>query len=59
LRSPINLSNHAQGEQFDRPGPELGEHSVEILQQLDYSDEQITELMHSGAVRTFVQKADN
>ncbi len=59
LRSPINLSNHAQGEQFDRPGPELGEHSVEILQQLDYSDEQITELMHSGAVCTFVQKADN
>lgn len=52
LRSPINLSQYSHGTRFDRPGPELGEHSVEILKQLDYSDEQIEQLRQSGTIRT-------
>ena len=31
LRSPINMSNFEQGAQFEKPGPELGQHSTEIL----------------------------
>lgn len=50
LRSPINLSRYSHGRKFDRPGPDLGEHSVEILRQLAYSDEQIEELVRSGTV---------
>jgi len=50
MRSPINLSQYIHGTNFERPGPELGEHSIEILQQLHYSDERIDELMQSGAI---------
>ncbi len=50
LRSPINLSGYTHGSRFERPGPELGEHSVEILKQLNYSDEKIEQLRSSGAV---------
>jgi len=50
LRSPINLSNYSHESKFERPGPELGEHSVEILQELNYSDDQIERLLHSGVV---------
>ena len=57
LRSPINLSNYQQGKSFDRPGPELGEHSVEILQQLDYSDELIDQLIQNGTVGPSAEKA--
>lgn len=52
LRSPINLSNHPQDAAFASAGPELGEHSVEILRQLHYSDEQIAALIGNGTVRT-------
>jgi len=51
LRSPINLSHFNQGSTFDKPGPELGEHSAEILRQLDYSDEEIEKLTQCGAVK--------
>jgi len=57
LRSPINLSQYSHGTRFDRPGPELGEHSVEILKQLDYSDEQIEQLRQSGTIRTKMESA--
>jgi crotonobetainyl-CoA:carnitine CoA-transferase CaiB-like acyl-CoA transferase len=36
---------------FERPGPDLGEHSVEILRELDYSEERIDEIVESGAVK--------
>jgi formyl-CoA transferase len=31
------------------PGPALGEHTREVLASLDYSDEEISELLESGA----------
>ena len=52
LRSPINLSRYNHGAKFDRAGPELGEHSIEILKQLDYSDERIEALLRNGTVIT-------
>jgi len=57
LRSPINLSEFSHGTQFDRPGPELGEHSLEILKQLHYSDEKIDQLRLSGAVQFSVDNS--
>jgi len=50
IRSPINLSRYSHGLKFDRAGPDLGEHSVEILRQLDYSDGRIESLLRSGTV---------
>ncbi|NKB34922.1 MAG: CoA transferase [Pseudomonadales bacterium] len=51
LRSPINMSNFGQGNRFDKPGPDLGEHSSEILRELNYSDEKIAELMADGTIK--------
>jgi crotonobetainyl-CoA:carnitine CoA-transferase CaiB-like acyl-CoA transferase len=51
IRSPINLSNHVQDERFERPGPGLGEHSIEILRQLNYSEAQIDELQRAGVIK--------
>ena len=52
IRSPINLSRYSHGAKFDRAGPELGEHSIEILKQLDYSDERIEALVRDRTVIT-------
>ena len=52
IRSPINLSRYSHGAKFDRVGPELGEHSIEILKQLDYSDERIEALVRDRTVIT-------
>jgi len=52
IRSPITLSNFEHDIDFDRPGPELGEHSEEILRELNYSDEAIAELKDSGVVKS-------
>tara|TARA_B100000809_G_scaffold205359_1_gene207066 strand:- start:102 stop:689 length:588 start_codon:yes stop_codon:yes gene_type:complete len=49
LRSPINLSEFQHSASFDKPGPDLGEHSLEILTELDYSTEQIEQLRKNGA----------
>ena len=51
IRSPITLSNFEHDTNFDKPGPELGEHSEEILRELNYSDEAIAELKESGVVK--------
>ena len=58
LRSPINLSQYSHGSQFERAGPELGEHSVEILRELDYSGEQIEQLKKSGVVKIAAAKTE-
>lgn len=50
VRSPINLSGVEQGEQFNRPGPDLGEHSREILAEMGYDEQAIEGLFASGAV---------
>ena len=52
IRSPINLSRYSHGAKFARAGPELGEHSIEILKQLDYSDERIEALVRDRTVIT-------
>ena len=52
IRSPINLSRYSHGAKFDRAGPELGQHSIEILKQLDYSDERIEALVRDRTVIT-------
>ena len=41
IRSPINLSAFELAERFDRPGPELGEHTLEILTEMGFSKEEI------------------
>ena len=51
LRSPINLSKFDHCFEFERPGPELGEHSVEILRELNYSEGKIAELERSGTIK--------
>ncbi|MDD9894928.1 MAG: CaiB/BaiF CoA-transferase family protein [Gammaproteobacteria bacterium] len=51
LRSPINLSAFVQGGRFEKPGPELGEHSAEILREFGYSDQQIAELQDNGIIK--------
>lgn len=51
LRSPINLSSFERSTQFGKPGPELGEHSVEVLRELNYSDDLITELRENGTIK--------
>jgi crotonobetainyl-CoA:carnitine CoA-transferase CaiB-like acyl-CoA transferase len=50
VRTPINLSLFPHGESFDRAGPELGEHTDEILIEMGYSREQIAELHAAGIV---------
>jgi crotonobetainyl-CoA:carnitine CoA-transferase CaiB-like acyl-CoA transferase len=50
VRTPINLSLFPHSATFDRAGPELGEHTDEILIEMGYSTEQIEELHESGIV---------
>ena len=50
VRSPINLSLFPQSEYFERPGPEPGEHSREILKEFGKSENEIQSLIDSGIV---------
>lgn len=50
VRSPINLSGFPQSERFDRAGPELGEHTDEILREFGYADDEVKKLRESGAI---------
>ena len=45
------MSNFEQGAQFEKPGPELGQHSTEILRELNYSEEKIAELKAYGTIK--------
>jgi alpha-methylacyl-CoA racemase len=49
LASPIGLSR-TPPDTGRLPGPELGEHTTEVLRAAGYSEEQIAELLRSGAV---------
>lgn len=50
VRSPINMSLFPHSESFDRPGPDLGEHTDEILQELGLNAEEIALLKAGGAI---------
>lgn len=50
LRSPINLSAFPHSERFDRAGPDLGEHTDEILREFGYADDELRALRKSGAI---------
>ena len=50
LRSPINLSAFVLGTAFHHPGPDIGEHSRELLEEFAFSPLEIEELVRSGAV---------
>jgi crotonobetainyl-CoA:carnitine CoA-transferase CaiB-like acyl-CoA transferase len=51
LGLPVKLSR-TPGEHARLPGPKLGEHSEAVLAQAGYSEQQIAELLQSGAVAT-------
>ena len=48
------LRSHEMGLPEFHPGPMLGEHSVEILKELGYNEEQIYAMLDSGAVKQHV-----
>jgi crotonobetainyl-CoA:carnitine CoA-transferase CaiB-like acyl-CoA transferase len=49
LGVPVKLSR-TPGDHAQAPGPMLGEHTEEVLRSAGYSDEQVAELLQSGAV---------
>ena len=49
LGIPVKLAR-TPGAHDQRPGPALGEHTVEVLREAGHSDEQIEELLRAGAV---------
>ena len=50
IRSPINLSAFEPGETFEGPGPELGQHTDEILIDLGMTENEIESLRAAGAI---------
>ncbi len=50
IRSPINLSAFSPQAAFDRPAPEAGEHTSEVLLEFGFSADDIESLRTSGAI---------
>ena len=50
VRSPINLTAFEDREEFDRPGPELGEHTSEILVEMGFEEEEINSLKEQKVI---------
>ncbi|MBJ39920.1 MAG: formyl-CoA transferase [Gammaproteobacteria bacterium] len=50
IRTPINLSSFPHPDRFRRPGPELGEHTDEVLAEAGFSADEISALRASGAI---------
>jgi crotonobetainyl-CoA:carnitine CoA-transferase CaiB-like acyl-CoA transferase len=50
IRSPINMSRFPYPDKFHHAGPDSGEHTVEVLHEIGYSDEQIAQLKAQGAI---------
>jgi crotonobetainyl-CoA:carnitine CoA-transferase CaiB-like acyl-CoA transferase len=50
VRSPINMSAFEQSDEFDRPGPGLGEHTDEILLEMGFDEKEIAGLRDAGAI---------
>ena len=49
VRTPINLSKVTHPGTFSRSAPVVGEHSIEVLQEFGFSEQQIVELKEQGA----------
>jgi crotonobetainyl-CoA:carnitine CoA-transferase CaiB-like acyl-CoA transferase len=50
VRSPINMSAFTAADSFERPGPELGEHNDEVLQEMGLTPDEINELRDKHAI---------
>jgi crotonobetainyl-CoA:carnitine CoA-transferase CaiB-like acyl-CoA transferase len=50
VRSPINLSAFDTTGSFDRAGPEIGQHTEEVLIEMGFSNEEISALREAGAI---------
>ncbi len=50
VNAPFNLSEHLYDQRVRRPVPTLGQHTQEVLQELDYSLEKIQALRAEGAI---------
>lgn len=50
IRSPINLSEHQQPDEFERAAPDPGQHTREVLTEFGFKLETIDELYASGAI---------
>lgn len=50
IRSPINLSACPHPERFERAGPDAGEHTDAVLQELGYDTAAVASLRSAGAV---------
>ena len=49
LRTPVEFSETPAV--VDKPGPELGQHTEEVLHGIGYSQEKIEELREQGVIR--------
>ena len=50
IRSPLNFSGFTPQNTFDRAAPDAGEHSVELLNELGYTESAINEFRTKGVV---------
>ncbi len=50
VRSPINMSEIPQDERFERAGPELGEHTEEVLREMGFDGAEIERLRRVQAI---------
>jgi len=50
IRSPINMSAFSARKRFERAGPELGEHTAEILDEMGFTSAEIEGLATAGAI---------
>ncbi len=50
VRSPINMTAFSLADDFDRPGPELGEHNEEVLTEMGFSSAEIEAMAKRGVI---------
>ncbi len=50
IRSPINMSAFAMSDDFERAGPEVGQHTDEVLLEMGVSADDIAGLREAGAI---------
>ena len=50
IRSPINMTAFKRSDEFDRPGPDAGQHSEEILIEMGLTSGEIETLRNQGVI---------